>query len=51
MSTQTYITVPVRTADKLAELGRAMLELAEEMKHHAALGQTERNSRRSGMVV
>ncbi len=32
MAQPTYIRVPASTADKLANLGRAMLELAQELR-------------------
>ncbi len=35
MAQHTYISIPASTADKLAALGRAMLDLAKEMKEHA----------------
>lgn len=34
MNQQPTITIPASTADKLAALGRAMLDLAQEMKQH-----------------
>jgi hypothetical protein len=37
MNPQTSITVPASTADKLAALGRAMLDLACEMKRKAGM--------------
>ena len=37
MNVQSYITIPATTADKLAELGRSMLKLAEEMKWHSSM--------------
>ena len=42
MSTQTYITIPATTADKLAELGRAMLDLAQEMRQRSGLARPKK---------
>jgi hypothetical protein len=35
MAQNQTITIPLATAEKLAALGRAMLQLAQEMKSHA----------------
>ncbi|MCA0456122.1 MAG: hypothetical protein LCI00_19245 [Chloroflexi bacterium] len=41
MNQHSTITIPLSTADKLASLGQAMLDLSAEMKQHAAAQQPQ----------